>query len=389
MRSDQLYVALLESHPYPHNAVVIEVGSKDGAQAQKALELGFTTHVWEPNPGSHARIVRRLGSYIARKKATVNQQAASDVSGLSVPFPQKPSAGNGIGAATNPGSVNVQTVALDDLSEFSDDVFFLKIDVQGHEARVLQGISRSIKQHKFQYIMLEFWPTEMELPQHLIEGERCTAAAALHQLVAAGYVLFEMAVKSRHWAETELPLTGERFARPLNFDGLCEWYKRRGVEHKQPTQMGYWADVLAVAPGASFEPQLAAVLHKGQSQAQQELQEADGCKFVPNHDIGKGSGRKEAATNKEACCKACKQDSTCVAATLVQGSCWLKDDVKSKDLVHTTDVDFLCITGKADDKLKTAADVQLAAARSTNGRPKVSMMALKGYKRGLSMEDGH
>jgi hypothetical protein len=175
----------------------------------------------------------------------------------------------------------------------------------------------------------------MELPQHLIEGVSCTAAATLRQLVAAGYALFELAVKSRHWAETELPLAGERFARPLNFDGLCEWYKQRDVGHKQPTEMGYWADVLAVAPGASFESQLAAVLHKGQGQAPQVLQEADGCKFIPNYNVGVGSGRKAAAaTNKEACCKACRQDSTCVAATLAQSGCWLKEeaDVKSKGL---------------------------------------------------------
>jgi hypothetical protein len=63
--------------------------------------------------------------------------------------------------------------------------------------------------------------------------------------------------------------------------------------------------------------------------------------------------------------------------------------VKSKGLIHTADVDFLCITSEANDKLKSAADVQWAAARSTNGMPKVSMMALTKYKRGLSMEDGH
>ena len=100
----------------------------------------------------------------------------------------------------------------------------------------------------------------------------------------------------------------------------------------------------------------------------QVLQEADGCKFIPKiYDVGKGSSRKvAAATNKEACCKACKQDSICVDATLAQGGCWLKDeaDVKSKGLISTADVDFLCITNKADDKLKSAADVQWATARA-------------------------
>ena len=113
--------------------------------------------------------------------------------------------------------------------------------------------------------MLELWPQEMDSVQHHLAGKHCTAAAALRQLAEAGYALFELAVKSRHWSETELPLTGERFARPLNFDALCEWYRQRGEKHKQPTEMGYWTDVLAVAPGESFEFQFAAVLHKEQT----------------------------------------------------------------------------------------------------------------------------
>ncbi len=39
-----------------------------------------------------------------------------------------------------------------------DKVFALKIDTQGYEPSVFAGLKKSIRAHKIQYIMTEYWP---------------------------------------------------------------------------------------------------------------------------------------------------------------------------------------------------------------------------------------
>mmetsp|Transcript_11786 Transcript_11786/g.25586 ORF Transcript_11786/g.25586 Transcript_11786/m.25586 type:complete len:361 (-) Transcript_11786:270-1352(-) len=273
VRSDALFKALLEAHPYPERATVLEVGARDSGQSRLALELGFTTHVWEPSPHSYRAIVHQLSPWIAKGMAQVHPEAASSRSGLKVHFKAAKTRMSAAGDAilsestdvrsdARSQTVMVSTIALDQaiVDIGLDQAFFVKIDVQGHEAHVLQGLSHSLSRHAFDYVMIEWWPKEMEQPAHQLPGTTCTAAAALRLLAQAGYTLFELQVKSRHYANTEVPLFGERFARPLGFDALCEWYKMRGHNHPQPTKMGYWTDFLAVAPNTKLDQHLSSLL---------------------------------------------------------------------------------------------------------------------------------
>ena len=217
VRSDALFKTLIEAHPYPERAFVLEVGGRDAGQSMAALKRGFTTHVWEPSPASNQRISRALGPWITNGTAQVHAEAASSRSGLTVPFRASRTFMSAAGDSIVSGTLNnrsrstvieVPTVALDQslASIGIEQAFFVKIDVQGHEAHVLKGLSRSLSRHAFDYVMFEWWPSAMDQPEHRLPGAECTGAEALRQVARAGYALFELQVKSRHYAETEVPL---------------------------------------------------------------------------------------------------------------------------------------------------------------------------------------
>lgn len=147
--------------------------------------------------------------------------------------------------------IQVPSMRLDDIVEkTADGVFLLKVDTQGFEPTVLSGLTKSLTQHNVQYLLMEYWPRGMDL----LAGEKdaCIGAKLLQTLVDNGYTLYALNVQ----AHPKAPQGWKSLvsSRPMdNLQENCRWYF--SVEDKLPSveyKMGYWSDILAVAPTAQL-----------------------------------------------------------------------------------------------------------------------------------------
>ena len=166
-------------------------------------------------------------------------------------------------AKPNKAEVQIETVALDDiissLPPEQQSIFLLKVDVQGHEASVFDGLTESLKAGKMRYILFEYWVDALDQARNNDFGTCSSVKDILMPLVDAGYELFDLSVLAHPKAGNEVTRAylGNYF-RPLNFEEHCKWFASLGIKDRQNKggggegaayEMGYWTDVLAVYKG--------------------------------------------------------------------------------------------------------------------------------------------
>jgi FkbM family methyltransferase len=263
--------------------VVMEVGVHNSHQCIQAADFGWKTHCVEPSPKSFARVksqVRARTSKATRSRITLHNVAAGPSSGGKVPFTANGGTGDHVGAhdmwtmekttvdTKNTGGdlIEVLSIRLDDLirqKAGGQPVFLLKVDTQGFEASVFEGLTESIRgpNPKIHYILTEYWPVGMDLQSD--KPRACVAADLLENLLAQGYTLYALGMR----AHPKAPKKWAREAakdRPLhNARANCRWYydleDRLASRNTNNYRMGYWSDILAVAPNAPPLPGLTKV----------------------------------------------------------------------------------------------------------------------------------
>eukprot|EP00571_Detonula_confervacea_P014967 CAMPEP_0172308614 /NCGR_PEP_ID=MMETSP1058-20130122/9153_1 /TAXON_ID=83371 /ORGANISM="Detonula confervacea, Strain CCMP 353" /LENGTH=415 /DNA_ID=CAMNT_0013021071 /DNA_START=16 /DNA_END=1263 /DNA_ORIENTATION=+ len=285
-------VAALESQKTPTPLVAIEVGVHRPAQCIRAATLGYTTHCFEPSPKSYERLESGIEGHGSDVKARLllHRAAASNTSGIMVPFHSTGGTGDHIGeydmwrmerrakdlSELSAGDrkkrgeiVEVPTVRLDNFitnhlgaGQSSSKVHLLKVDTQGYEPSVFAGLTNTLKASAVKYVIFEFWPRGMDL----MAGTENTCSAGtgvVNDLVAAGYTLYALGIESHPKA----PLVGrenlkrEGATRPIGVattaDAYCQWFLDVEGRHPSPPRgeeyrFGYWSDFVAVAPGAKL-----------------------------------------------------------------------------------------------------------------------------------------
>ncbi len=166
----------------------------------------------------------------------------------------------------------VKTIAVDDIIHNSvkptldyredkedykvDKMFLVKVDTQGYEPEVLTGMQKSIKEHKIDFLITEYWPKGIDLMQNVTADKRCEKPSQILQYLSdSGYILFALPIighpKAPKKAKNYVKI--DRGGR-INYDDFkahCEFFYE--VEEKNPSDdyhMGYWSDILAVSPSA-------------------------------------------------------------------------------------------------------------------------------------------
>lgn len=149
----------------PHDAVTVDIGANCGLYTRELARRSRQVHAFEP-AGPMADLLRRTSA----RNVEIHEVAVSDRDGLailSVPLDDGEAVhslasieqrGEGACAAQM-----VRTTRLD--SVIKDDVAFIKIDVEGHELRVLNGATAVLERSR---------------PVFLVEAEErhCPAATA-------------------------------------------------------------------------------------------------------------------------------------------------------------------------------------------------------------------
>lgn len=124
--------------------IMIDVGAHFGGSLHSFLKSGWTVYAFEPDPKNREPLIQRYGD---DPKLIISTEAVSDRTGLELPFfASDESTGiSGLSAFrdTHREVARVKTVTLDDVAARHklDRIDFLKIDVEGFEMSVLQGLN--------------------------------------------------------------------------------------------------------------------------------------------------------------------------------------------------------------------------------------------------------
>lgn len=286
---------IMERNNYSKHLTVIEVGAQNENQSLMAAHAKYNVHCVEPSPKSFVAIHGAMKKKFKLAKDEESQKyirfynvAAGDVSGKTIDFYSTGGTGDHVGEFDmwnmKPGKmpddwpeekrgkmVQVPSIQLDDMIYYNkikptvvegfdskpvrmDDVYALKVDTQGFEPSVFAGLKKSIREHKIQYIMTEYWPKGMGLMANKMD-KPCEAAEKVFDILSdAGYKLYA------------LPMQGHPSAWGFTktiFHHVANWKKRPLDDYRKDCQhilnfekefpnpnyhMGYWSDVLAIAP---------------------------------------------------------------------------------------------------------------------------------------------
>ena len=173
-------------------------------------------------------------------------------------------------------------------------IYLIKVDTQGYEPFVLQGLSHSFATKQVQFVLMEYWPRGMDLISSSSSNSRssnsndanndrtkndhtksnaCTASTeVLRQLVQYGYTLYALPpsthprapigaqqyikenyfrrrdITEKEVVDTATLLPSNHTSTTTSITSFCQWFYQ--VEELYPSseyKMGYWADILAVA----------------------------------------------------------------------------------------------------------------------------------------------
>jgi FkbM family methyltransferase len=254
--------------------VAMEVGMHRAKQCLQAATAGLQAHCVEPSPTSFQRVanaVAATGDATVQERVHLYQAAAGQTSDASVDFVGTGTTGDHVGdfdvwnmkagkpqdeaLAKKQGDVmKVSTIALDDiihknLKDGEDKAFLLKVDTQGYEPAVLSGLTKSLASRKVSFVLLEYWPAGMDLIMSQPSGT-CVAATLVQQLLDAGYTVYALPASCHPMAPTAAKEALTTLTMPLDsVTAHCQWFY--DVARRYPSEtykMGYWSDVLAVAP---------------------------------------------------------------------------------------------------------------------------------------------
>jgi FkbM family methyltransferase len=190
-------------------SIIFDIGANHGAKTSIFLRLGARVVAVDPDKTNQKMLKDQFARYrLARKPVAIVGKAVSDRVGVTRFWIDEP------GSAKNTlnrkwvdilredrvrfgerlefaGEVEVATTTLEHLIAKYGSPFFIKIDVEGHEANVIRGLKHAVP----------FLSFEVNLPEFRDEGVECVAS--LERLSPGGrfnYVIgniFEMA--STNW----------------------------------------------------------------------------------------------------------------------------------------------------------------------------------------------
>ena len=122
----------------------IDVGSYTGLYAIAAAKAGADSYAFEPNPFARERALENIGINCA--DVTMFMSAVGDSPGQASFSMRHPLTSAGQIGGDGGKKIAVEVVSIDSL-EFNN-VSGIKIDVEGYEAKVIQGAINTIREHR-------------------------------------------------------------------------------------------------------------------------------------------------------------------------------------------------------------------------------------------------
>lgn len=289
---------IMKNSKSEEHLVVFEVGAQAARQSLIAAQAQFHTYCIEPSPISFKKIHSTISAKVKEDPPIgeflhLYNAAAGAKSGEMLDFRTSGGTGDGVGRfdiwnmkeGEEPEDfpeykktkmVQIQSLKLDDIVMYNkakpdqlsglesgsnppkvSKVFAMKIDTQGYEPQVFAGLKQSIRNQKIEYIMTEYWPKGMALYDKRPACE--IAVPMLETLIEAGYKLFALplAVHGSINDKAVRSALSDWKRRPLHdIKADCQYLFDLEKEFvNENYHLGYWTDVLAIAPFAErLEP---------------------------------------------------------------------------------------------------------------------------------------
>ena len=290
-------VKIMEKNGYKEHLTIFEVGAHKAKQSLDAAKKLFHAHLIEPSPISFQKIERQMRDVVNNNPVLgefihLYNVAAGDESGSMLDFYTTGGTGDHIGEYNvwkmnkdpvpdewpeeKKGKiVKIPSLRLDDIiyynkvkpneiqglergqnPPFTQNVWAVKVDTQGFEPKVFAGLKESILKNKIQYILTEYWPNGMGLLNDRMDNRCDLGVEMLSILVSAGYSLYALPAAHHPAGGTnEIGKYVNNWTnRPLN-DAKADCQFLLDLEKKFPNpnyRMGYWTNILAVAPGTEL-----------------------------------------------------------------------------------------------------------------------------------------
>ena len=269
---------------------IMEVGMHSPKQCLMAAEAGLQSYCVEPSPNSLGRIMKGFDAAADSTKKNIRfyQMAAGSSTGIDLEFSSSGGTGDHVGGAidiwhmekladaqqpAHESKVTVKSVAIDDIiadniveptNDYAgrgknnriDNMFLVKVDTQGFEPAVFSGLTKSIAEHKIDFLITEYWPKGIDFMNDMTD--KCVKPVAMLEMLASnGYTLFAMANVSH--PSSSVPKEAKHWLNDSRINNIpyhdlkahCMFYY--DVERRFPSEeysMGYWTDILAVSPTA-------------------------------------------------------------------------------------------------------------------------------------------
>lgn len=244
-----------------------EVGMHVAYQCMMAAKNGKVAYCFEPSPKSFERVKKAVNEQPQDVKDRIHlyQNLVGPDSSSTLEFAASGGTGDHVGNAdvwnmefkppTDPNlaakqgqMVQVKSIAIDDVIEENDlQVRVIKVDTQGFEPAVFSGMIKSLQNYKIDYVLMEFWPAGMDLMAEKAP-KTCTAARLLETLGNLGYHIYALSASSHPAAPASAKRALQTTDFPQKFDDYCQWFYELENKHPADYKMGYWADIVAVAP---------------------------------------------------------------------------------------------------------------------------------------------
>jgi FkbM family methyltransferase len=202
--------------------VALDVGANVGNHALAFSEIFEQVHALEPYPPVFRRLQERRA---VSARIHPHQIALSDRPG-SISFEAPTTDNLGTGRVAPGGELTVEAMRGDDFvaTEINEPIVFIKIDVEGHEAEVIQGLNNTLRRDR---------PTVMFEASSRAMGSR-DAMKSFFSLFPTDYLFFKVGGQSTWPVQREVarvhPFDPET-ARPRrrSCDMLC-WGREKAVD---------------------------------------------------------------------------------------------------------------------------------------------------------------
>lgn len=250
---------VLSSHPNPAKAKVVDIGVYQGGELVHMAKMGFTVDAYEPNPARFNHSSNEINALpdAVRSRIKLHQNAVADRksklyfqrAGLDshIYFPEDE-------AKLKPHTIVVEGIPIS--SVVNEDKYFVKIDTQGFDTRIVDNLLDSLEKtkHVVNFIQFEFSPFfEVSRAQRTKEDHR----RVFRRLLDSGYDVYQGAavqpwLKSHRnvYGKSPLAMLAPAANVPTCVDDFVD-FMHSGKEKplypgKTSNEIGLWMDVLAV-----------------------------------------------------------------------------------------------------------------------------------------------